>query len=83
MGPNGELAGRCQEHADAEALVASHDRRNNVSVGITIARAWAVAAIRIGSRPKSIIGLAVVVPHPIGAHRRPSSASLLTISSTL
>ena len=81
--PNGEPAGRCQEHADVEARVASHDWENNVSAGITTAQAWAVVAIRIGSHPKSIIGPAVVVPHPIGAHRRPPSASLLTISSTL
>ncbi|KAF3946631.1 hypothetical protein CMV_027125 [Castanea mollissima] len=86
-GPNGEPAGRCQEHADAEARrearAASHDRGNDVSAGITTARAWAAAAIRIGPRPESIGGPALAVPHPTGAHRRPPSASLPTISSTL
>ena len=86
-GPNGEPAGRCQERADAEARrearAANHDRGNDVSTGITTARAWAAAAIRIGPRPESIGGPAVAVPHPTGAHRRPPSASLPTISSTL
>ncbi|KAF3951938.1 hypothetical protein CMV_022457 [Castanea mollissima] len=86
-GPNGEPAGRCQERADAEARrearAASHDRGNDVSAGITTARAWAAAAIRIGPRPESIGGPALAVPHPTGAHRRPPSASLPTISSTL
>ena len=86
-GPNGEPAGRRQERADAEARrearAASHDRGDDVSAGITTARAWAAAAIRIGPRPESIGGPALAVPHPTGAHRRPPSASLPTISSTL
>uniref|UniRef100_A0A7N2KRA4 Uncharacterized protein n=1 Tax=Quercus lobata TaxID=97700 RepID=A0A7N2KRA4_QUELO len=71
-GPNGEPAGRCQERADAEARrearAANHDCGNDVSTGITTARAWAAAAIRIGPRPESIGGPAVAVPHPTGAH---------------
>ena len=56
-GPNGEPAGRCQEHADAEARpgarAASHDRDDDVSASISTTRAWAAVAIRIGPRPES------------------------------
>ena len=70
------------KHAET-ARAAHHDRGNDVSTGMTTARAWAAAAIRIGPRPESIGGPALAVPHPTGAHRRPPSASLPTISSTL
>ncbi|KAF8672774.1 hypothetical protein RHS04_07763 [Rhizoctonia solani] len=40
-------------HAET-ARAAHHDRGNDVSTGITTARAWAAAAIRIGPRPESI-----------------------------
>ncbi|KAJ4699908.1 Regulator of rDNA transcription protein 15, partial [Melia azedarach] len=87
-GPNGEPAGRCRERAGAQgtprgARAASHDRRDDVSASLSKARAWAAAAIRIGPRPESIGGPALAVPHPTGSHRRPPSASLPTISSTL
>uniref|UniRef100_A0A2N9HXU8 Senescence-associated protein n=1 Tax=Fagus sylvatica TaxID=28930 RepID=A0A2N9HXU8_FAGSY len=59
-GPNGEPAGRRQEHADAEARqearAAHHDRDDDVSAGMTTARAWAAVAIRVGPRPESIGG---------------------------
>uniref|UniRef100_A0A2N9EUH1 Senescence-associated protein n=1 Tax=Fagus sylvatica TaxID=28930 RepID=A0A2N9EUH1_FAGSY len=59
-GPNGEPAGRRQEHADAEARqearAAHHDRDDDVSTGMTTARAWAAVAIRVGPRPESIGG---------------------------
>ena len=61
-GPNGEPAGRRLEHGDAEACrttrAACHDRGNDVSMGITTARAWAAPAIRIDPRPESIGRLA-------------------------
>src|SRR5262249_13203537 len=62
---------------------ACHDRGGGVSPGVSRARAWAVAAIRVGPRPEPIGGPALAVPHPTGAHRRPPSASLPAISSTL
>lgn len=65
------------------ARAANHDRRDGVSAGISTARALAAAPIRTGPRPESIGGPALAVPHPTGAHRRPPSASLPTISSTL
>lgn len=59
-GPNGELAGRRQERAGAEARLAaraaSHDRDDDISTGVSSARAWAAIAIRIGPRPESIGG---------------------------
>ncbi|KAF3975282.1 hypothetical protein CMV_001442 [Castanea mollissima] len=86
-GTNGESVGQCQERIDAEARrearAASHDCSNDDFVGITTVRAWVVAKIRIGPRSKLIGRSAVVVPHPTGVHRRPSSASFPTISSTL
>ncbi|KAK8547778.1 hypothetical protein V6N13_027391 [Hibiscus sabdariffa] len=60
-----------------------HDRGDNVSTGVSKARAWAATTIRVGPRPEPIGGPALAVPHPTGAHRRPPSASLPTISSTL
>src|SRR5256885_2342710 len=53
------------------------------SAGISTARAFVAAQIRAGPRPESIGGPALAVPHPTGTHRRPPSASLPTISSTL
>ena len=38
------------------ARAASHDRGDDVSTGVSSARAWAAAAIRIGQRPESIGG---------------------------
>ncbi|CAB1184570.1 unnamed protein product [Spirodela intermedia] len=45
---------------------------DGISAGERFARAYAAAADRLPA-----------VPHPAGAHRRPPSASLPTISSTL
>ncbi|KAL9414135.1 hypothetical protein AB3S75_042586 [Citrus x aurantiifolia] len=75
-------ARRYAKHA-RRARAASHDRGDDVSTGLSKARAWAAATIRIGPRPEPIGGPALAVPHPTGAHRRPPSASLPTISSTL
>ncbi|GLT51070.1 hypothetical protein SLA2020_245160 [Shorea laevis] len=69
-------------HAET-ARAAGHDRDDDVSSGVSRARAWAAVAIRVGPRPEPIGGPALAVPHPTGAHRRPPSASLPTISSTL
>lgn len=86
-GPNGEPTGRRPERARAEARhearAAVHNRSDDVSTSISRARAWATAAIRVGQCPESIGGPAHTVPHPTGTHRRPPSASLPTISSTL
>ncbi|KAI9109493.1 hypothetical protein K1719_019547 [Acacia pycnantha] len=38
------------------ARAASHDRSDDVSAGISTARAWAAAAIRVGPRPESTAG---------------------------
>ena len=84
MGSPQADAGSAQvRKARREARAASHDRDDDVSAGVSSARAWAAVAIRIGPRPESIGGPALTVPHPTGAHRRPPSASLPTISSTL
>uniref|UniRef100_A0A2N9HGF0 Senescence-associated protein n=1 Tax=Fagus sylvatica TaxID=28930 RepID=A0A2N9HGF0_FAGSY len=42
-------------HAE-EARAAHHDRDDDVSAGMTTARAWAAVAIRVGPRPESIGG---------------------------
>ncbi|KAK8660479.1 hypothetical protein V6N13_051405 [Hibiscus sabdariffa] len=65
------------------ARVGFHDRGNDVSRGVSKARAWAATTIRVGPRPEPIGVPALAIPHPTRAHRRPPSASLLTISSTL
>lgn len=57
--------------------------RRRRSTGISTARALAATSIRAGPHPESIGGPAFTVPHPTGTHRRPPSASLPTISSTL
>ncbi|KAF2282255.1 hypothetical protein GH714_044009 [Hevea brasiliensis] len=59
-GPNGEPAGRRQERAGAgarrDARADVHDRCDGVSAGVSSARAWAAAAIRVGPRPEPIGG---------------------------
>ncbi|KAK8640489.1 hypothetical protein V6N13_008242 [Hibiscus sabdariffa] len=70
------------KHAET-ARAGFHDRGDDVSTGVSKARAWAATTIRVGPRPEPFGGPALAVPHPIGVHRRPSSASLSTISSTL
>ncbi|KAI9126745.1 hypothetical protein K1719_002341 [Acacia pycnantha] len=46
------------------ARAASHDHSDDIFAGISTARAWAAAAIRVGPRPESIGGPALTVPHP-------------------
>ncbi|KAK8667439.1 hypothetical protein V6N13_007589 [Hibiscus sabdariffa] len=70
------------KHAET-ARAGFHDRGDDVSTGVSKARAWAATTIRVGPRPEPFGGPALAVPHPTGAHRRPPSASLPTISSTL
>ena len=86
-GPNGEPTSRCPEHARAEtrheARTAVHNRNDDVSTSISTARAWATVTIRIDQCLESIGRPAFTVPHPTETHRRPPSASLPTISSTL
>ncbi|KAF7800874.1 Protein TAR1 [Senna tora] len=57
-GPNGELAGRRQEPAGAEARqtarAAIHIRDDDVSTGISTVGAWAAAVICIGPHPEPI-----------------------------
>ncbi|XLT59054.1 hypothetical protein HN873_051658 [Arachis hypogaea] len=59
-GPNGEPTGRRPERAGAEARqrarAAFHNRNDDVSAGLSTARAWATVAIRVGRRPESIGG---------------------------
>ena len=78
----GARSAQVPKHA-VTARAANHDRRDGISTGISTARALAAAPIRTGPRPESIGGPAYAVPHPTGTHRRPPSASLPTISSTL
>ncbi|KAK8590479.1 hypothetical protein V6N13_057372 [Hibiscus sabdariffa] len=86
-GPGGEPVGRRPEHAGAEArrdggCWVPRSRRRRLP-GVSKARAWAATMIRVGPRPEPFDGPALTVPHPTGAHRRPPSTSLPTISSTL
>ncbi|TXG46551.1 hypothetical protein EZV62_024284 [Acer yangbiense] len=58
-GPNGELAGRCQERAGARGTpygARCQPRSRRRRLHRHIAWAWATAAIRIGPRPESIGG---------------------------
>ncbi|CAN6989901.1 unnamed protein product, partial [Brassica rapa subsp. trilocularis] len=48
-----------------------------------LTRTHVTTLIRVGPRPESIGGPDCSVPHPTRTHRRPPSASLPTISSTL
>ena len=70
------------KHAEA-ARAAIHNHGDDVSVSMSTAQAWATTTIRIGQCPESIGRPALTVPHPTETHRRPPSASLPTISSTL
>ncbi|KAK8479194.1 hypothetical protein V6N13_063470 [Hibiscus sabdariffa] len=58
------------KHAET-ARAGFHDRGDDVSTGVSKARAWAATTIRVGPRPEPIGGPALAVPHPTGAHRRP------------
>ncbi|MED6178995.1 hypothetical protein PIB30_112782, partial [Stylosanthes scabra] len=77
-GPNGEPTGRRPERAGAEARqqarAAFHNRDDDVSAGLSTARAWATVAIRVGRRPEWIGGPAmpfhirpgrIAGPHPL------------------
>ncbi|KAK8700824.1 hypothetical protein V6N13_019214 [Hibiscus sabdariffa] len=61
------------KHAET-ARAGFHDRGDDVSTGVSKARAWVATTIRIGPRPEPIGGPALAVPHPTGAHRRPPAA---------
>ncbi|KAK8535785.1 hypothetical protein V6N13_031909 [Hibiscus sabdariffa] len=58
------------KHAET-ARAGFHDRGDDVSTGVSKARAWAATTIHVGPRPEPIGGPALAVPHPTGAHRRP------------
>ncbi|KAI3663654.1 hypothetical protein L6452_45606 [Arctium lappa] len=74
-GPNGVPAGRCREHAGAEArrdgACCNHDRRDGISTGISTARALAPHQSAPVPRPESIGGPALAaldgIYRPIGA----------------
>ncbi|KAK8590448.1 hypothetical protein V6N13_057341 [Hibiscus sabdariffa] len=68
------------KHAET-AHAGFHDRGDDLSMGVSKARAWAATTIRVGPLPEPIGGPALAIPHPTGAHRRPPSASLPTIST--
>ncbi|KAK8621567.1 hypothetical protein V6N13_081000 [Hibiscus sabdariffa] len=70
------------KHAET-ARAGFHDRGDDVSTCVSKAWAWAATTIRVGPRPEPIGEPALAVPHLTGAHHRPPSASLPTISSTL
>ncbi|KAK8539918.1 hypothetical protein V6N13_055985 [Hibiscus sabdariffa] len=53
------------KHAET-ARVGFHDRGDDVSTGVSKARAWAATTIRVGPRPEPIGGPALAVPHPTG-----------------
>ncbi|KAK8634352.1 hypothetical protein V6N13_022233 [Hibiscus sabdariffa] len=55
------------KHAET-ARAGFHDRGDDVSTGVSKARAWAATTIRVGPRPEPIGGPALAVPHPTGAH---------------
>ncbi|KAK7287677.1 hypothetical protein RIF29_00970 [Crotalaria pallida] len=70
------------KHAES-TRTSIHNHHDDVSASMSTARAWATIAICVGPCPESIGRSALAVPHPTEAHRRPPSASLPTISSTL
>lgn len=87
-GSNGEPTGRCDEHAGAPR--GSPDRRvlclptaPTVSPRASIARALAAGEACNDPRLEPSSGQATAIPLRAEAHRRPPSASLPTISSTL
>ncbi|KAK8621547.1 hypothetical protein V6N13_080980 [Hibiscus sabdariffa] len=56
------------KHAET-ARAGFHDRVDDVSTGVSKARASAATTICVGPRPEPICGPALAVPHPTGAHR--------------
>ncbi|KAI5411469.1 hypothetical protein KIW84_056518 [Lathyrus oleraceus] len=71
-----------QKHAES-AHAAIYNSDDDVSASILTTQAWATITIRIGQCLESIVGPAQTVPHSTETHRRPPSASLPIISSTL
>lgn len=69
------------KHAERRELPTTIDA--TTFQGITTARAWVAAAIRVGSRQEPSGRPDHSVQHTTLTHRRPPSASLPTISSTL
>ncbi|KAK8529029.1 hypothetical protein V6N13_018170 [Hibiscus sabdariffa] len=53
------------KHAET-ARAGFHDRGDDVSTGVSKARAWAATTIHVGPRPEPIGGPALAVPHPTG-----------------
>ncbi|KAK8616820.1 hypothetical protein V6N13_116790 [Hibiscus sabdariffa] len=53
------------KHAET-ARAGFHDRGDDVSTGVSKARAWAATTIRVGPCPEPIGGPALAVPHPTG-----------------
>ncbi|KAL6587021.1 hypothetical protein OROMI_002009 [Orobanche minor] len=80
-GSNGEPTGQHREHAKGARCPPRSGRRH--STGISTVRALAFASICAGLCPELIGRSAFAIPHPTRTHRRPPSASLPIISSTL
>ncbi|KAK8606264.1 hypothetical protein V6N13_030550 [Hibiscus sabdariffa] len=62
------------KHAET-ARAGFHDRGDDVSTGVSKARAWASTTIRVGPRPEPIGGPALAVPHPTGTAPRGATGS--------
>ncbi|KAK8700655.1 hypothetical protein V6N13_019045 [Hibiscus sabdariffa] len=62
------------KHAET-ARAGFHDRGDDVSTGVSKARAWAATTIRVGPRPEPIGGPALAVPHPTGTVPRGATGS--------
>ncbi|KAK8634716.1 hypothetical protein V6N13_022597 [Hibiscus sabdariffa] len=62
------------KHAET-ARAGFHDRGDDVSTGVSKARAWAATTIRVGPRPEPIGGPALAVPHPTGTAPRGATGS--------
>ncbi|KAK4373354.1 hypothetical protein RND71_008738 [Anisodus tanguticus] len=86
-GSNGEPTGQRPERADAEARrrarAACHNRGDGVPRAYREPGLWPPPQSTLVHAPSRSADRLVAVPHPPGAHRRPPSASLPTISSTL
>ncbi|KAK8635161.1 hypothetical protein V6N13_023038 [Hibiscus sabdariffa] len=82
-GPDGEPAGRrpvVPKHAEM-ARAGFHDRGDDVSTGVSKARAWAATTIRVGPRLEPIGGPALAVPHLTGSFSSfPSGTCSLSVS---
>src|ERR1051325_5862301 len=74
-------ARRCR--GTPEARAACHDRGDGVPRAYRRPGLWPPPQSTLVHAPSRSADRLVAVPHPTGAHRRPPSASLPTISSTL